>query len=196
MTAPPPAGGFARSPMTCRRSSDEFLWQRDGPVARAGGAKAVSAEADAIILAALHDEPAAELHAMLRNTAQQLARFATGDGLATLARHGHTVDRTRISPGRSSGLRRCEAEPWHEAGAAMAQHSARQRGAGQRGRPAAAIAASGRQPGALPWRRCWHCWPTPQITGVLSAPHDRYQSRLMWLPPLVLLLSLPRVSAR
>jgi hypothetical protein len=28
------------------------------------------------------------------------------------------------------------------------------------------------------------------ITGALSAPHDRYQSRIMWLPPLVAALSL------
>ena len=28
------------------------------------------------------------------------------------------------------------------------------------------------------------------ITGALSAPHDRYQSRIMWLPPLVAVLSL------
>ena len=33
------------------------------------------------------------------------------------------------------------------------------------------------------------------ITGALSMPHDRYQSRIMWLPPLVLLLSTPRTRA-
>ena len=33
------------------------------------------------------------------------------------------------------------------------------------------------------------------VTGGLSMPHDRYQSRIMWLPPLVLLLSLPRLRA-
>jgi hypothetical protein len=33
------------------------------------------------------------------------------------------------------------------------------------------------------------------VTGGLSMPHDRYQSRIMWLPALVLLLSLPRLRA-
>jgi hypothetical protein len=29
------------------------------------------------------------------------------------------------------------------------------------------------------------------VTGGLSMPHHRYQSRLMWVPPFVLLLALP-----
>ncbi len=61
--------------------ADEFLWQPNGPLTRAGGAKQVSAEANAIIASALAAEPAEELHAVLANTAQQLGRFTTGDGL-------------------------------------------------------------------------------------------------------------------
>ncbi len=60
---------------------DDFLWRQDGPVAQAGGAKVVSQEADAIILAALRAEPRQELAAFLRNAGRQLAMFATGDGL-------------------------------------------------------------------------------------------------------------------
>ena len=33
------------------------------------------------------------------------------------------------------------------------------------------------------------------VTGGLSMPHDRYQSRIMWLPPLVLLLYRPGLRA-
>lgn len=62
-------------------NSDDFLWQPDGPVMRAGGAKLVSTEAGAIIAAALRAEPGAELHAVLGNFLHQLTRFASGDGL-------------------------------------------------------------------------------------------------------------------
>jgi hypothetical protein len=36
------------------------------------------------------------------------------------------------------------------------------------------------------------------ITGGLSGPHDRYQSRVMWLPPLLAALAIPAlaISAR
>ena len=34
------------------------------------------------------------------------------------------------------------------------------------------------------------------ITGSLSAPHDRYQSRIMWLPPFIAVLSLASLRAR
>jgi hypothetical protein len=34
------------------------------------------------------------------------------------------------------------------------------------------------------------------ITGGLSAPHDRYQSRLMWLPPFIAAVSLPTLRRR
>jgi hypothetical protein len=32
------------------------------------------------------------------------------------------------------------------------------------------------------------------VTGGLSTPHDRYQSRLMWLPMFVLLIARPRIA--
>jgi len=34
------------------------------------------------------------------------------------------------------------------------------------------------------------------ITGGLSTPHDRYQSRIVWLPACMALLSVPALSAR
>ncbi len=61
--------------------SDRFLWSAGSPLQRAGGARLVSAEADAIIAAALRDEPAREAKAFAANALAQLTRFATGDGL-------------------------------------------------------------------------------------------------------------------
>jgi hypothetical protein len=34
------------------------------------------------------------------------------------------------------------------------------------------------------------------ITGGLSGPHDRYQSRIMWLPPLVALMGVAALRAK
>lgn len=62
-------------------TSDEFLWLPDSPIILAGGHKAVSAEADAIIADGLRAEPETELHAWLRNGFTQLGRFASGDEL-------------------------------------------------------------------------------------------------------------------
>ena len=59
-------------------NADLFLWRTDGPVAHAGGAKLVSTEANAILLAALGAEPWVELRAVLENSLRQLGRFATG----------------------------------------------------------------------------------------------------------------------
>jgi hypothetical protein len=44
-------------------AADLFLWRADGPIARAGGAKLVSAEANAIVEKAIAAEPIEELHA-------------------------------------------------------------------------------------------------------------------------------------
>ncbi len=62
-------------------TSDQFLWRPDSPVMLAGGHKRVSAEASAIIAAALRAEPGTELLAWLHNGATQLGDFATGDEL-------------------------------------------------------------------------------------------------------------------
>jgi hypothetical protein len=61
--------------------SDDFLWTSDSPLKRAGGAKAVSQDANAIIRATLAADPAGEARAALANTFEQLIAFAAGDGL-------------------------------------------------------------------------------------------------------------------
>ena len=34
------------------------------------------------------------------------------------------------------------------------------------------------------------------VTGALSTPHDRYQSRMMWLPPFIAVISLVSLMRR
>ncbi len=78
-----PQAGWRLCPFIDRLpdDSDGFLWQPDSPMILAGGHQAVSADANAIIMAALRREPGAEALAFLHNALRQLSWFATGDGL-------------------------------------------------------------------------------------------------------------------
>jgi hypothetical protein len=175
-------------------TTDDFLWQLDGPLARSGGAKVVSTEANAIIAAALWAEPAAELRAVLSNFLQQLSDFATGDGLqawpATV-----TPRIERIFPpfeiARYANARQTNGTlavpPWLKVlhsivalGSVAGLVLPLRKRSAVRGFAAATVLA---------------LLVNAAVTGGLSMPHDRYQSRIMWLPPLVLLLSLPRLRA-
>ena len=176
--------------------ADEFLWRDDGPVVQAGGAKLVSREADAIIAAALRAEPGREALAFMRNAARQLARFATGDGLqawpATVTPwierdFPHSEAGAYAASRQSAGM--LEVPAWMQAlhlATALAGVAAcvalllpapRKRISGH---PAAGFAAA-----AL-----LALLANAAITGGLSGPHDRYQSRIMWLPPLIAVLGI------
>jgi len=178
--------------------SDGFLWRPDSPLVLAGGPKVVFQDAGAIIAAAWLADPAGAARAMLRNTLVQLGRFDSGDGLEPWP---------------------AQVTPWIDHDFPPAEGQAYAAARQQQGRLAvpAALAATHRA-GALlgligcaallPWaaRRRSACLGflvavllvvplTAAITGGLSAPHDRYQSRIMWLPPFVAaftLLSLTR----
>ena len=90
-----PAAGWRLCAFADRMPSttDDFLWQPDGPLAQSGGAKVVSAEANAIIAAALSAEPAAELRAVLSNFLRQLS----GLQRATDCRRGRAQSRLGLS---------------------------------------------------------------------------------------------------
>jgi hypothetical protein len=167
-------------------NSDDFLWTRDSPVNRAGGPKLVSTEADAIIGAAIRAAPIAELHAALTNTLTQLTVFASGDGLNPWP--------TQVSPWIARYF------PARE----QAAYAAARQQQGTLSVPAplarihqivavtGVVACALLLPGAF--RRRTPCAGllltvlvvlplSAAITGGLSAPHDRYQARVMWLPP-------------
>ncbi|MGH7044298.1 MAG: hypothetical protein ACREFY_19510, partial [Acetobacteraceae bacterium] len=173
-------------------SADGFLWRPDGPVARAGGAKRVSREADAIIRAALVAEPWRELRAVLGNGLQQMIRFRTGDGVhawpATVTpwiirdfpcfeqRAYAAARQTRGLPVVPRFL------PIVHMAAALAGIAAcllLLPGALRRRRPAGGLIVAVLLTLAL----------NALVTGGLSGPHARYQSRVMWLPVLAALLA-------
>jgi hypothetical protein len=174
-------------------TSDAFLWAPDGPIMRAGGHKLVSTEADAIIAAALRADPAREMRAFLANWAEQLGRFASGDGLeAWPDTVTPWIDQDFPPSERAAyaGARQTRGvlvmPPWmpplHAAVAlaGVALCVALLPGAARRRDPAAgfiALVLLSLLAGAA-------------ITGGLSTPHDRYQARLMWLPPCIGALAL------
>jgi hypothetical protein len=180
-------------------TSDDFLWSPKSPLRVIGGPKVVSAEAGAIIRAALLADPVGEADAALANTFEQIGHFASGDGL--------TPWPDQVSP-------------WIErdfpARERAAYASARQQ-AGSLSVPpllvethrivalGGAISCAALLPVAF--RRRSACAGfllaallalpvSAVITGSLSAPHDRYQARIMWLPPFISMLSLIALRRR
>ncbi len=175
-------------------TADAFLWQPDSPINLAGGPKLVSAEAGAIVASAIEAEPVAELRAVLGNVARQLGQFATGDGLEAWPR---TVT------------------PWivrdFPASEAATYLASRQTNGGllvpgwllMVHRMVVLIGVAtccGLLPVLLRRRHQFSgllvllllALPiNALITGGLSGPHDRYQSRVMWLPPLLAVLIIP-----
>jgi len=189
-----PESGWRLCPFLDRlpATSDDFLWRPDSPIILAGGHKAVSAEAGAIIAAAVRAAPLVQLHALTGNVAEQLQRFASGDGLEAWP--------AEVTPWIERSFPRFERE---------AYATARQQ-RGSLGVPdwlarlhvlTATLGVAGCAlllPPAL--RRRHPCAGflilillalpiSAIITGGLSTPHDRYQARLMWLPPLVAAVS-------
>jgi hypothetical protein len=172
-------------------TSDEFLWQPDSPVVLAGGHKVVSAEAGAIIAAALGDQPGVELRAVLANFRDQLLRFVSGDGLeAWPAEVSPWIERD-FPPREFAAYQAARQQGGALAVPGWLQAAHRIVALGgiclcvlllppalRRHRPAAGFLVAVLL--VLPI--------SALITGGLSTPHDRYQSRVMWLAPCVAVL--------
>jgi hypothetical protein len=172
-------------------TSDEFLWQPDSPVVRAGGHKRVSDEAGAIIAAALRAEFGTELLAVLRNGLTQLTMFDSGDELHPcpvtvtpwIDRDFPSWERAAYAEARQTNGRLAVPD-WVQAvhrtteliglaGCAVVL------GVGVRRRhPAAGFAAA----------VLLAVLANAFIAGGLSSPHHRYGSRVMLLAPAVALL--------
>ena len=173
-------------------NSDEFLWTPDSPLYRAGGPKAVSEEAGTIIRTALRADPAGEARAALANTLEQMTHFDSGDGL-----NSWPIQVTpwieRDFPHREQAAYRSARQQTntlsvpkllsqvHVAvavlgvlGCATLLPIALKRRAACAGFLLAVLVG-------LP--------ASAAITGSLSAPHDRYQARIMWLAPFVAVVS-------
>jgi hypothetical protein len=188
-------GFLDRFPIT----SDEFLWSADSPLHLAGGPKIVSREAGVIIQSALMADPAGEARAALRNTFEQLQRFRSGDGLqpwpaqvsfwierdfpaseyaAYAAARQQTGD--LIVPDLLAAIHQATALAGVAACILLLPVALRRRAACAGFLLAVLL--------ALPL--------SAAITGAMSVPHDRYQSRIMWLPPFIAVVSLGSLRRR
>jgi hypothetical protein len=180
-------------------TSDDFLWSPDSPLKSIGGPKIVSTDASAIIRTALQADPVGEAKAVLTNTLQQLTLFASGDGLNPWP--------DQVSPVIQHDF------PAREQ---AAYTTARQQTGSLSIPPALArihaivaltgvlacaillpIALKRRAPCAGFLLAVLLALPlSAAITGGLSAPHDRYQARIMWLPPFIAAVSLAALRRR
>ena len=174
--------------------SDAFLWDKTSPILLAGGHKAVSADADAIIHRAILAEPAQILSAAVGNAITQLSAFASGDGLEPWPDQvSEWIDRDFPAAERSRyhAARQQDGDLNIPAPLAALHRAAALTGI---------VAATGLS--VLAWRRRDPVFLflmlglatlplSATITGALSTPHDRYQSRVVWLPGLLALLSAP-----
>jgi hypothetical protein len=190
-----PAAGWRLCPFLGRfpPAVDDFLWTRDGPLDLAGGAKAVSRDANAIITRAIAADTAGIARASLANMLEQFSRFDSGDGL---------------EPWPS------QVKPWIERDFPPREQAAYASALQQRGllRVPPVLALAHRVTALLGVAACLVLVPvavrrraaclgflvtvliaiplSAAITGGLSTPHDRYQSRIMWLPPFMAAVSL------
>ena len=173
--------------------SDDFLWTTDSPLNRAGGPKSVSQDADAIIRATLGNR-------------------SPRRGPGRMVEHARTAQRVRQRRRPESPGRR-HVSPWIKrdfpAREAAAYASARQQSGSLAVPPpladvhlitavAGVVACVLLLPVAFTRRApCFGfllavliALPvSAAITGSLSAPHDRYQSRIMWLPVFIAVVS-------
>jgi len=177
---------------------DDFLWGGlDGPIMLAGGHKAVSADADAIIRASVSAEPGRLFTATWDNAIEQLASFASGDGLGRRdSPVGAWID---------TDFPERERTEFHAARQQMGTLSVPLAGL-HRFIALAGIAAAllllpiaARRRHVAAWFLATALLTLPvsaAITGGLSVPHDRYQSRIVWLPAAMVFLSLPALMRR
>lgn len=168
--------------------SDVFLWSGDSPILAVGGHKLVSAEAGPIIAATLRDSPLAVLRAAVMNTLRQLVMVRSGDGLEPwlaqvtpwIARDFPPEEQDRYANARQqSGALAVPAWMGH-------LHSLLALAG-----VAASVILAIRLRRTAPDRSAFLLLVvlvlpvSAAITGALSAPHDRYQARVAFLPALV-----------
>jgi hypothetical protein len=188
-----PAAGWRLCPFLGRfpATSDQFLWQPGSPIALAGGHKLVSADADAIIAAALRAEPGTELRAWLSNGVAQLRRFASGDELHAcpttvtpwIDRDFPSFERAAYAAARQTGGRLAVPD-WMQV-----LHRVVALG-GLAGCGVVLVVALCRRhvAGGFAAALLLAVLANAFIAGGFSTPHHRYGSRVMLLTPVVALL--------
>ncbi|MBV9248601.1 MAG: hypothetical protein JO227_05065, partial [Acetobacteraceae bacterium] len=188
-----PSAGWRLCPFVDRfpQTSDQFLWRADSPVMLAGGHKAVSADADAIIRIALHDNPGAEIGAFVHNTLRQLTMFETGDEIhAWPGSVTPWIDRDFPPAERARYAAALQTQDLLAVPNWMQDLHAVTALIGVMGCAAVLIIGWRRRHAAAGFAAATliAVVANAAISGGLSTPHHRYQSRAMMLAPAVALL--------
>ena len=172
-------------------TSDHFIWQPDGPVARLGGAKMITAEARQIIMSTVEEHPGAVFESSVANVGRQFLRFQSGDGLhawpdevePVIKRSFPAAEYRAFQASRQSrGLMGVPA--W-----LGFLHAAAFWGGLAVTAVCFVIQIRKRRRLALLCAAILLCLVgNAAVTGMLSGPHDRYQNRVIWLAMLVPLM--------
>jgi hypothetical protein len=171
------------------QTADDWLWALDSPIYKLGGLEPFEPEARRIVLESLALYPAMHLKAAIVSAAKQFAAIATGDGLtpwswytrltferyAPSALNSYISGRQALSPFDFGWINFIHVPIQALAIAAL---------------PMIILARPNEQIAALAAFVLAALVGNAVICGVLSNPHDRYQSRLVWLAPLIVAIGL------
>lgn len=185
-------------------SADGFLWTADSPLYRAGGPRRLIGETDAILRRTILEHPGTVFAGAAQDFLRQLVmiRPATGLGAwpktagATIRRdlpHGTVVVFDHSLQARN----RLVLSPFWARFDEAAEAGAMLICLFVAGRFALGTATpSGRRRGVLAALVLLALLANAAITGALSGPHDRYQSRIAWLPVMVAGFALGRRASK
>lgn len=195
------------------RSADAFLWQADSPLYRAGGPVRLIGQTDAILETTLRDDPAAVARDAARDFARQLIIFAPGSGLRPWhATAGATIRRDFVPSTVRDFDTSLQADGKLRVSSALL---ALDRLVAVLGWAItlgflgiSAVGAARHRMRTGVWRgfetRLFMLSVTvllavlgnAAVTGALSGPHARYQSRVVWLGVLTAALTLQRIYSQ
>jgi hypothetical protein len=166
------------------RTADVWLWAEESPIYKLGGFEQFETEARRIVIESVMRYPAMSVRAAFIATIKQFADIATGDGLTPWSWHTQwTFERFAagaLKPYLASRQARMTLDfSWanliHIPVQALAIAAL----------PVIVLLGRGRDIAAIAALVFVALIGNSVICGVLSNPHDRYQSRLAWLAPLI-----------
>jgi hypothetical protein len=170
-------------------TANRWLWALDSPIHKLGGLKGYEPEARLIVIESLALYPLMHLETAIVSAVKQFVRFATGDGLTPWAWYTRLTFE-RFAPGALHGYitgRQATSSfdfSWinliHVPVQALAIA----------GLPIIMLTRSSSRISAFAALVLTALLANAAICGVLSNPHDRYQSRLAWLATLVVAIAL------
>jgi hypothetical protein len=176
------------------RTADQWLWDKDTPFKKLKGFEGTTAESQRIIFDSLRRYPMMHLRTALNDTGRQFSQFKTGDQLEPQEWVLYPIFK-RLVPGQVEAYMTARQQKgefdfrrWNRIHVAAGWISIM------------VLAAllffflgAGRHRQAVFLGFIFLAlWGNAAVCGALSNPHDRYQSRIVWIAPFALALSASR----